>query len=214
MAEETGTGRITPRQFAAEESTAAPRTADPGKAVRGKAEIIHDGAVVSDDWNILRPAPDAPLAIDALPAGRVVVPLEFWIAHADKLAGRETAAVWLAGNEEPSRLQPWLTTLRLIAVDFPRFTDGRGFSIAYLLRSRLGYRGELRAIGDVLADQLFFMRRVGFDSFAVRADKDIHKALQVLKPFTDVYQGSWDNPVPAFRRYQRSGPDAQDKSGK
>jgi len=214
MAEESGTGRLTPRQFAAEESTAAPRTADPDKAARGKAEIIRDGAVVSDDWNILRPAPDAPLSMEALPAGRVVVPLEFWIAHADALAGRETAAVWLASHEEPSRLQPWLSTLRLIAVDFPRFTDGRGFSIAYLLRSRLGYRGELRAIGDVLADQLFFMRRVGFDAYAVRADKDIHKALQVLAPFTDVYQGSWDNPVPAFRRHQRSGPGAQDKAGK
>jgi uncharacterized protein (DUF934 family) len=207
MAEPTGTGRITPRQFAAEESTAAPRAADPDKAVRGKAEIIRDGAVVSDDWNIVRPVQDVPLAIDALPAGRVVVPLEFWI-----LAGRETAAVWLAGHEDPSRLQPWLPALQLIAVDFPRFTDGRGFSIAYLLRSRLGYRGELRAIGDVLADQLFFMRRVGFDSFAVRADKDIHQALAMLKPFSDVYQGSWDNPVPAFRRHQRPAPASQGKA--
>lgn len=207
MAEETGTGRITPRQFAAEESTAAPRTASLGTAARGKAEIIRDGAVVSDDWNILRPGPDAPLAMDALPAGRVVVPLEFWIAHADELAARETAAVWLAGHEDPSRLQPWLPTLPLIAVDFPKFTDGRGFSTAYLLRSRLGYRGELRAIGDVLADQLFFMKRVGFDAFAVRADKDIHKALALLKPFSDVYQGSWDNPVPAFRRHHRPAPE-------
>ena len=212
MAEATGTGRITPRQFAAEESTVAPRAAEPGKAARGNGEIIRDGAVVSDDWNILRPAQDAPLAIDALPAGRIVVPLEFWIAHADVLAGRGTAAVWLAGHEEPSRLQPWLPVLRLVAVDFPRFTDGRGFSIAYLLRSRLGYRGELRAIGDVLADQLFFLRRVGFDAFAVRADKDIHKALATLQPFSDVYQGSWDNPVPAFRRHRRPTPAANGKA--
>ena len=206
MAEGAGTGRITPRQAAAEESTIAPRTADPGKTARGNASIIRDGAVVSDDWNVLRPAQDAALAIHALPPGRVVVPLEFWIEHADVLAGRESAAVWLAGHEEPARLQPWLPILRLIAVDFPRFTDGRGFSIAYLLRSRLGYRGELRAIGDVLADQLFFMRRVGFDSFAVRADKDIHQALATLKPFSDVYQGSWDDPVPAFRRHRRPAP--------
>jgi uncharacterized protein (DUF934 family) len=174
------------------------------------AEIIHNDAVVVDDWQVLRPAAGAPLAPDALPGGRVVVPFAFWLQHADKLVRRGDTGVWLAGNEEPAPLAPWIAVLKLVAVDFPKFTDGRGYSIAYLLRSRLGYRGELRAIGDVLADQLFYMRRVGFDSFAVRADKDIHHALAALKPFSDVYQGSWDNPVPAFRRHQRSGPGPHD----
>lgn len=169
------------------------------------AEIIRNDAVVADGWQILRPSAEAPLAPDSLPGGLIVVPFAFWLQHADALALRGDAGVWLAGNEEPAPLAPWLPALKLVAVDFPKFTDGRGYSIAYLLRSRLGYRGELRAIGDVLADQLFFMRRVGFDSFAVRADKDIHHALSALKPFSDVYQGSWDNPVPAFRRHHRSG---------
>jgi uncharacterized protein (DUF934 family) len=170
------------------------------------ADIIRNGAVAPDDWQVLRPAQDAPLALETLSPGRLVVPLEFWLAHADALAARGDAGVWLASHEDPARLQPWLPELRLVAVDFPKFTDGRGYSIAYLLRSRLGYRGELRAIGDVLADQLFFMRRVGFDAFAVRADKDIHRALDALRPFSDVYQGSWDNPVPAFRRHRRAAP--------
>lgn len=170
------------------------------------AEIIRNDAVVADDWQVLRPAADSPPALAALPAGRIVVPFAFWLQHADELVRRGDAGVWLAGNEEPAPLAPWLPMLNLVAVDFPKFTDGRGYSIAYLLRSRLGYRGELRAIGDVLADQLFYLRRVGFDSFAVRADKDIHRALATLKPFSDVYQGSWDNPVPAFRRHHRSGP--------
>jgi uncharacterized protein (DUF934 family) len=171
-----------------------------------KAEIIRDGAVVEDRWQVLRPAAGAPLTLESLPAGAVIVPLAFWLAHADALLARGKAAPWVAGNEEPSVLQPWIARLGLIAVDFPKFTDGRGFSIAFLLRSRLGYKGELRAIGDVLADQLFFMRRVGFDAFAVRPDKDIRKALQVLAPFSDVYQGSFDNPAPAFRRHHRVGP--------
>jgi uncharacterized protein (DUF934 family) len=64
----------------------------------------------------------------------------------------------------------------------------------------------LRAIGDVLPDQLFYMKRVGFDAFAVREDKDIRRALRSLRPFTDAYQGSWDNPLPAFRRHVRAWP--------
>jgi uncharacterized protein (DUF934 family) len=170
------------------------------------AEIIRNDAVVADSWQILRASVEAPLAQDSLPDGPIVVPLDFWLQHADALVARGDAGVWLAGNEDPALLAPWLQVLQLVTVDFSKFTDGRGYSIAYLLRSRLGYRGELRAIGDVLADQLFYMRRVGFDSFAVRADKNIHQALAALKPFSEVYQGSWDNPVPAFRRHHRSGP--------
>jgi uncharacterized protein (DUF934 family) len=78
-----------------------------------------------------------------------------------------------------------------------------------LLRSRFGYRGELRAIGDVLPDQLFFMKRVGFDAFAVRPDKDIHQALRSLRPFSDSYQGSWNEAVPAYRRHDRPWPAAK-----
>lgn len=178
-----------------------------------QAEIIRNGAVVEDRWQVLRPTAEAPLALESLPAGAVIVPLAFWLAHADALVARGDAAPWIAGNEEPAALQPWIERLGLVAVDFPKFTDGRGFSIAFLLRSRLGYKGELRAIGDVLADQLFFMHRVGFDAYAVRADKDIRKALQVLAPFSDVYQGSFDNPAPAFRRHHRVGPAAPGKAG-
>lgn len=171
------------------------------------AEIIRNGQVVADHWQVLRPTAEAPAGISAeIPAGPVLVPLATWLERNSELTGRGDVSVWLAGTDDPAQLSPWLTQLSLLAVDFPKFTDGRGFSVAYLLRSRLGYRGELRAIGDVLPDQLFYMRRVGFDAFAVRADKDIRKALQLLQPFSDSYQGSWDNPVPAFRRHARAWP--------
>ena len=169
-------------------------------------EIIRGGAVVADDWQILRPAPETPMAEVAIPAGRVLVPILLWLErHAGLIACRDVG-VWLAGADDPSPIAPWLTQLPLVAVDFPKFTDGRGYSVAYLLRSRFGYRGELRAIGDVLPDQLFFMRRVGFDAFAVRPDKDIQQALHSLQPFSDAYQGSWDNAIPAFRRHVRDWP--------
>ncbi|WP_343587785.1 DUF934 domain-containing protein, partial [Herbaspirillum sp.] len=71
------------------------------------------------------------------------------------------------------------------------------------LRARLGYTGELRAIGDVLRDQLFYMQRVGFDAFAVRADKNIHDAVKGLTDFSEKYQTSWDEKNPLFRRVKR-----------
>ena len=169
-------------------------------------EIIRGGVVVADDWQILRPSPEIPVTKVEIPAGRVVVPLALWLERHAELIARGDVGVWLAGADDPSPIALWLPQLPLVAVDFPKFTDGRGYSAAYLLRSRLGYRGELRAIGDVLPDQLFFMRRVGFDAFAVRADKDVRQALRSLQPFSDAYQGSWDNAAPAFRRHVRDWP--------
>ena len=168
-------------------------------------EIILRDVIVADDWQVLRPAADEPAIV---PAGHVIAPLAIWLERQSELAARGDVGVWLAGTDDPANLEASLPALSVVAVDFPKFTDGRGYSIAYLLRSRFGYRGQLRAIGDVLPDQLFYMKRVGFDAFAVRADKDIRQALRSLRPFTDAYQGSWDNAVPAFRRHERAWPQA------
>lgn len=170
-------------------------------------EIIRKGVVVHDDWQVLRPDAALPLNLQALPAGRIVVPLPFWLEHAQALVARGDVAVWLSGTDDPGLVAPWLDRLPLVAVDFPKFTDGRGFSVAYLLRTRYGWRGELRAVGDVLPDQVFYMQRVGFDAFAVRADRSVVTALKSLQTFSDAYQGSWDNPVPAFRRASRPWPE-------
>ena len=93
----------------------------------------------------------------------------------------------------------------MLAVDFPKFSDGRGYSIAYNIRSRLGYTGEVRAIGDVLRDQLFYMHRVGFNAFATREDRSIQDALKGLTDFSETYQTSWDEKNPLFRRAERTG---------
>ena len=85
-------------------------------------------------------------------------------------------------------------------MNFPKFTDGRGYTTARLLRERYAYRGEIRAIGDVLRDQLFSYQRVGFDAFALRADKDPVDALKAFEEFSEVYQASTDQPLPLFRR--------------
>ena len=108
--------------------------------------------------------------------------------------------VWLDSDEEAEEIGEDVDNFQVIALNFPAFTDGRSYSNARLLRDRYRYTGELRAIGDVLRDQLFYLHRCGFDAFAIRADKDPYEALEGLKDFSVTYQASTDEPQPLFRR--------------
>jgi uncharacterized protein (DUF934 family) len=168
------------------------------------ALMIKNRAVIDDAWQVVRAAEDGALpAVAALPAGKVLVPFALWQAERDALVAsraREDLGVWLAPDSEPAELVADFGRIALIGVDFPRFADGRGYSIARLLRERHGWTGELRAIGDVLRDQLLYLSRCGFDAFAVRADKDIHDALRAFGEFSQRYQGAVDDPRPLFRR--------------
>ncbi len=168
--------------------------------------IIKNRAVTEDAWQVLRAAEDGSLPdAKALPAGPVIVPLSLWQAEREALLAAKPQAelgVWLASDSEPTDVAGDLAHFALVAVDFPKFGDGRGYSIATLLRTRHGWTGELRAIGDVLRDQLLYMSRCGFDAFAVRADRDIHDALNAFKEFTQFYQASVSNPEPLFLRMQ------------
>jgi uncharacterized protein (DUF934 family) len=167
--------------------------------------IIKNNKIVDDDWSVLRLSEGETAESILVPSGNVIVPLSVWQAQRAELAQRSFIAVWLASNERAETLQDDLDKLSLIAVDFPKFGDGRGYSIAYHLRTRLGYKGELRAIGDVLRDQMFYMQRVGFDAFVPRADKDINQALKSLSDFSLSYQASSDQAAPLFRRVIRGG---------
>ena len=161
--------------------------------------IIRDCAVVADDWQVV--AAIAEGAAAHLPDGKLIVPLNVWLAQTDALTERkQPVGIWLDSNQDATDIGNVVNSFAVIAVNFPKFVDGRGYSIATLLRTRYGYKGELRAIGDVLRDQLFYMQRVGFNAFAVRADKDIHDALKALKDFSVTYQGSVDQPFPLFKR--------------
>ncbi|WP_027797942.1 DUF934 domain-containing protein [Paraburkholderia acidipaludis] len=168
------------------------------------ALIIRNREIVEDGWQVVRAAEDGTLPeVGALPAGQVIVPLALWQAQRDALVAsrsREELGVWLAPESEPADIVGDFGKVALIAVDFPVFRDGRGYSTARLLRERYGYQGELRAIGDVLRDQLRFYERCGFDAYALRADKDLHDALKAFTEFTVQYQGAFDEPSPLFRR--------------
>ena len=137
-------------------------------------QLIKNGALADDRWTLRREiGSPSELANGALE----IVPLGFWPANREALLARGDIGVWLAPDEDPSALGADTGALPLIAVDFPAFTDGRGYSIGRLLRDRHGFSGELRAIGDILRDQLFALAECGFDAFAIRADRDAAAAL-------------------------------------
>lgn len=160
--------------------------------------VNQDGSVRADDWTVV-PHPAEGESLD-LPEGRCLLPVELWLAGKERFLGKPAVGVWLESHEEPHLLADVVNELPLIAVNFPKFSDGRGYSTARLLRERYGYKGELRAIGDVLLDQLQFMKRCGFDSYALRPDKDINQAARCLNFFSNTYQAATDNDQPLFRR--------------
>ncbi|WP_256081621.1 DUF934 domain-containing protein [Massilia sp. YIM B04103] len=175
--------------------------------------IIKGREIVEDDWQVLRLAEGEDAETVAVPAGKVIVPLQVWLSQRTALEARAAIGVWIASDERPEALKGELDRFGVVAVDFPKFTDGRGYSIAYNLRTRLGYKGELRAIGDVLRDQLFSMHRVGFNAYATRPDRSIHDALKGLTVFSETYQASVDEQQPLFRRHQREAQPASGDAG-
>ena len=157
--------------------------------------LILNREVVADDWHLIPALADSYAA--ALPDGKLIVPLSVWLAQAAALKARsQPFGVWLDSHQDPAEIAGAIDAFAVIAVNFPKFADGRGYSIATLLRTRYGFKRELRAMGDVLRDQLFYMQRVGFNAFVVRPDKDIHDALKAFDDFSGAYQGSADRPVP------------------
>ena len=108
--------------------------------------------------------------------------------------------VVLEPGDDPGALAGALERIGVIAVNFPKFGDGRGFSTARLLRERYGWKGELRAIGDIFRDQLFFLASCGFSSYALRDGEDPQEALAAFGDFSEAYQASVERPVPLFRR--------------
>ncbi|WP_259759065.1 DUF934 domain-containing protein [Pseudomonas sp. GCEP-101] len=181
----------------------------------GVAEVAAD-----DPWQLLREVSGE------LPTGHLILPLKEWLAGAPcrsegdaiviareqnspataQLGGSRANSllqkhgVWLSPDDDPYQLEGLMDPLPLIAIDFPSFRDGRGYSLAYLLRSRLGWCGELRAVGDVLRDQLAHLRQCGFDAFAVREDKSVEDALKGLAGLSVLYGRSAIEPRPLFRR--------------
>ena len=129
--------------------------------------------------------------IAELPEAERIVPLAQWQGE---------AGVSLGPADDSAALEPHLGAIAVIAIEFPQFTDGRGYSIARLLRERYGFKGEIRAVGEVLRDNLFYLSRCGFDAFVLSDQDRLEKALASLADFSEGYQASVERPQPLFRR--------------
>lgn len=164
------------------------------------AVIIKGMSVVTDPWQQLELGGDG--SPPPLPSsGDIIVPLTLWQRLRGELLVRPgRLGVWLDSHENPAAIAEDLRLLGVVAVRFPKVGDGRGYSIAYLLRERYGWRGELRAFGDIWRDQLFFLASCGFNAFALREGEEPHAALAAFGEFSESYQGSARQPLPLFRR--------------
>lgn len=141
--------------------------------------------------------------------GKILLPLTIWLVHQEALAARMSAGEIgiVLQTHEPieSLIEAFsdINALPLIAIYVEKFADGRNFTLGNLLRTRYGYKNELRAIGDIMRDQLYFLKRSGFDSYEIKAGRNAEEAIASLSDFTQPYQGATDD-VPVWRRINRS----------
>ena len=161
--------------------------------------LVENGKVIEDRYN--RVADDAPLP-EGVP---VIVSAKRFLSEADALSSRDgLLGVSWPNDRRVAELKPWLDHLALIALDFPKFRDGRAYSQARLLRESMGFSGTLRATGDVLRDQFTFLVRAGFDSFDVKKPADAAAFAKSVERYSVFYQPSADGRVSALRRRLQS----------
>src|SRR5579884_3036876 len=173
------------------------RSSVPASSRSGSASmpLVENGKIVEDRF--VRIGADDPIP-DRVP---VIVPAARFLAEADALTARDgSLGVAWPNNRRVAELAPWLGHLALVALAFPKFRDGRAYSQARLLREQYGFRGTLRATGDVLRDQFHFLVRAGFDSFEVKKPADAPVFAEVLARYSVYYQGGADGLPPALRR--------------
>ncbi len=158
-------------------------------------KMLSHGAVAEDSWTVLQQP------VEAIPAGDILVPLIYWLEHRAELSAQAgQVGVWLDSDEEVEALVNDLGELPLIALNFPKFVDGRSFSSARLLRDRYDYQGDIRAIGNVIQDQLYMLQRCGFTQFSLAPEVDLQAAAKSLSDFSDGYQTAADQAQPLFKR--------------
>ncbi len=167
------------------------------------SKLIKNNQIIDDAWQQLTLAEGETPESITLPAAldKTLLPLAVWLARKDEILARQsTLGIWLDSHEGPEAIADALAHFAVIGVNFPKFTDGRSYSSARLLRERYSYTGEIRALGEVLHDQLFFMKRCGIDAYALKEGKNLEAALAGFRVFSDSYQTAVDQPQPLFRR--------------
>lgn len=157
--------------------------------------LVKKGAITADAY--VHVGDEAEIPAD----GAALIPVARFLADPDALVGRNspTGVIW-PNNRDLDELVPYLDRLSVVALVFPTFRDGRAYSQARLLRERHGYKGELRATGQVLRDQFVLMLRAGFDAFEVKKDADAEAFAATVKRYTVFYQPTGDGRITALHR--------------
>lgn len=164
------------------------------------SKLIKDRVLVTDTWTLLKES-TGPEVLDVLRGKSLIVPLKFWLENTAEIALFEGAVgIWLNSDETPNMIDSDLNQIPVIALNFPSFADGRSYSSARQLRNDFSYQGELRAIGDVLLDQIYYLSQCGFNAFSLRHDQDPELCLKAFDDFATNYQATVSQPTPLFRR--------------
>jgi uncharacterized protein (DUF934 family) len=159
--------------------------------------VLHRGSIVEDDWTSSADGG----------GGRTIVPLERWRSERGLLLSAGAAVgVLLPNTEDVDAVYPEVRDRPLIALEFPAFTDGRALSQAVVLRTRLGFTGELRAVGDIIRDLVFWLGRCGFDSIVPREDQDLEACRIALSELKVSYQAAADGHTPVWIRRRAGAP--------
>ena len=157
-------------------------------------KIINNGEVVEDTWIFIEKD-----FVGDPPFGKIVLPMKYWLEKRDSL-NLVCAGLWLDSDDDIEEIGLEANLFPLICINFPSFADGRGFSLGRLLKERYGYTGQLRAIGNAIQDQLFYLKRCGFTAFDLKDGTDLEAACESLNDFDVTYQSAVDQPEPLFRR--------------
>jgi uncharacterized protein (DUF934 family) len=168
-------------------------------------KIIKERRVQDDAWKIVHLADGQAAADVRLPFGPLLVPPAVWQEKKECLIHREyedgsPLGLWLSPEDRVEDIAKDIGDFSVIAIHFPKLADGRGYTTARLLRERYGFDGELRAFGDIGRDQIFYLNRVGFDSFVLGEGKSAEEALAAFDDFPESYQAAADQADPLFRR--------------
>lgn len=164
------------------------------------SKLIRNKVLAEDNWTLLKES-TGPEVLEVVRGKNLIVPLKFWLENAAEIADYEGAiGIWLNSDETPDMINSDLSQIPLIALNFPSFTDGRSYSSARQLRNDFSYRGELRAIGDILRDQIYYLSQCGFNAFSLRHDQDMDLCLKAFDDFATNYQATVAQPTPLFRR--------------
>ncbi len=160
-------------------------------------KLTKDGTLTADDWTVL---PKDETFDPASVSGPTLVHWAQAQEHLQALDAGKQIGIWIDTESSDESLASLPLNVPVIGIHIPTFTDGRGFSLARMLREQKKFAGEIRALGNYMQDQLFYMRRCGFDAFVIDDSANAESMRRSLMDFSDSYQAAVDQPQPLFRR--------------